>query len=106
MKNLPNKSSARGLVGYHKRAGDIKMLPCEVCRYGITQAHHTDYSKPLEVMWLCRTHHQKWHEENETPIGGGYYYLNFEEKVAQEFKKKKPIGMTNTEYLASLLKSS
>ena len=35
-----------------------------------------------------------------------YDYLGFEEKVAQEFKKKKPLGMTNTEYLASLLKSS
>ena len=35
-----------------------------------------------------------------------YDYLGFEENVAQEFKKKKPLGMTNTEYLASLLKSS
>ena len=35
-----------------------------------------------------------------------YDYLGFEEKVAQEFKKKKPLGMTNTEYLASLMKSS
>ena len=35
-----------------------------------------------------------------------YDYLGFEEKVAQEFKKKKPIGMTSTEYLASLLESS
>ena len=104
MKKKPNKSSARGLVGYHKRAGNIKMLPCEVCRYGITQAHHTDYSRPLEVMWLCRTHHQQWHEENETPIGGGYVYLNFEKEICQEFKKKKPIDMTNTEYLASLIK--
>jgi len=35
-----------------------------------------------------------------------YDYLGFEEKIVQEFKKKKPIGMTNTEYLVSLLKSS
>ena len=40
------------------------------------------------------------------PENKRYDYLGFEEKIAQEFKKKKPIGMTNTEYLASLLKSS
>jgi len=34
-----------------------------------------------------------------------YEALMVEKKVRQEFKKKKPIGMTNTEYLASLLKS-
>ena len=32
-----------------------------------------------------------------------YDYLGFEEKVAQEFKKKKPLGMTNTEWLEILL---
>ena len=35
-----------------------------------------------------------------------YEALMVEKEIRQEFKKKKPIGMTNTEYLASLLKSS
>lgn len=25
-------------------------------------AHHDDYSKPLEVMWLCRIHHKERHK--------------------------------------------
>lgn len=31
---------------------------------GQINAHHDDYSKPLEVRWLCRSHHMKWHAAN------------------------------------------
>ena len=34
---------------------------CEVCGSENAQAHHDDYSKPLEVRWLCFKHHRALH---------------------------------------------
>jgi hypothetical protein len=51
----------------------IRPSECELCgaaprfrdgRSGI-QAHHTDYNKPLEVMWLCQPCHHIWHKTNK-----------------------------------------
>lgn len=44
-------------------SGKIKRLPCEVCGDKKSQGHHEDYSKPLEVIWLCRTHHEDRHRK-------------------------------------------
>lgn len=53
-------------VGRAVRDGRLVRQPCEVC--GATekvQAHHDDYSKPLDVRWLCPKHHAEWHKHNE-----------------------------------------
>lgn len=66
----PIKNRCRQLVNYALRVGHLKRQPCESC--GIDSrihAHHDDYSKPLEVRWLCCICHNEWHKNNE-PING------------------------------------
>lgn len=62
--NLLEKAIQKGLV--------IRKVQCEICgatpvfkdgRTGI-QAHHPNYNKPLEVMWLCQPCHHEWHKHN------------------------------------------
>ena len=35
--------------------------PCVVCGNEKVEAHHSDYTKPKEVTWLCVKHHQELH---------------------------------------------
>ena len=49
------------------RRGIIKKTPCTVCGSdAFVQAHHTDYTKPLEVVWLCRKCHGGLHRIEPT----------------------------------------
>jgi hypothetical protein len=57
----PKKLKARHIVGYAIKSGRIIKCPCCVCGSKVSQAHHDDYSKPLEVVWLCTTHHAEIH---------------------------------------------
>lgn len=43
------------------RQGKIQRQPCEICQKPNADGHHEDYSKPLEVRWLCKTHHAQEH---------------------------------------------
>lgn len=46
------------------RRGDIIKLPCEICGDDKSVGHHDDYTKPLELRFLCKKHHMQWHIEN------------------------------------------
>jgi len=58
MKNL-----AASLINYGLRCGYIiRKTECEKCgEKGIIEGHHSDYSKPLEVVWVCIECHAKLH---------------------------------------------
>jgi len=57
----PDMYKAMCAVSNAIRDGRLERKPCEVCGCERVEAHHDDYSKPLEVRWLCRTHHLEVH---------------------------------------------
>lgn len=57
------QKAAREKVARAKRSGRLTQLPCEVCGSAHSQAHHDDYSKPLDVRWLCKIHHSEIHRK-------------------------------------------
>ena len=61
-REAPHVRFAHNAVKVALRRGDLVKGPCEQC--GTTskvEAHHDDYNKPLEVRWLCFSHHREWH---------------------------------------------
>jgi hypothetical protein len=56
----PEKRRAQTLVGNAIRDGRLQRQACEVCG-SVAHAHHDDYAKPLDVRWLCVTHHKEHH---------------------------------------------
>lgn len=56
---------ARGMVNDHIRRGTLERQPCEVCGANGSHAHHDDYDLPLEVRWLCSTHHAEFHAKEK-----------------------------------------
>ena len=65
-KTLYTKNHCHRSVHKAIKTGQLVRMPCEVCG-SKAEAHHPDYSKPLNVMWLCRKHHSEWHKENGFP---------------------------------------
>ena len=60
--NNPEKYRVHSRVHKAIRSGRLVPQPCEVCKTTIrVQAHHDDYSKPLDVRWLCFQHHREHH---------------------------------------------
>lgn len=44
------------------RKGVVQKKPCEVCAGTVgIHAHHKDYAKPLDVIWLCARCHHRLH---------------------------------------------
>jgi len=56
------KYKAHYLLNNAVRDGRIKREPCEICGYEKSHGHHEDYSKPLDVVWLCAVHHSAAHK--------------------------------------------
>lgn len=65
------KANARSMAKVYQKRGKLIPKPCEVCGSLNVQKHHDDYSKPLEVRWLCRDHHHEHHSKTVSPADTG-----------------------------------
>jgi len=54
------RANARAYANVYVKRGKLKRQPCP-CGEINSQMHHEDYSKPLEVIWLCRQCHLDLH---------------------------------------------
>lgn len=58
----PDRMKARKAVSNALRDERLKKQPCAFCGHsGRVEAHHHDYSKPLDVTWLCTPCHRRFH---------------------------------------------
>ncbi len=65
-KRNPEAYKAHTMVSNAIRDGRLKKMSCDIC--GSKQslhAHHEDYSRPLNVVWLCAKHHHRHHAKKE-----------------------------------------
>lgn len=66
-KRNPKIHQAHNLVNNSLRDGKlIAAKQCETCGIDCSpHAHHCDYNKPLDVMWLCDPCHKRWHRQHK-----------------------------------------
>lgn len=55
-----NKDKVRAESIANRKYKDI-CFPCSICGNKTTHKHHEDYSKPLDITWLCAKHHRLHH---------------------------------------------
>lgn len=60
-KRNPHKKKASDAINNAIRASKIRRQPCMVCGDQKAQGHHEDYTRPLDVHWLCTKHHGERH---------------------------------------------
>ena len=57
----PEKLKAQTILNNAVKNGKLKRLPCLICGNEDGEGHHSNYSKPLFVKWLCPKHHKGLH---------------------------------------------
>jgi hypothetical protein len=60
-KRFPKRKAATSTLSNAVRDGKVKKQPCWVCGEQKAEAHHPDYDRPLDVVWLCVPHHRQAH---------------------------------------------
>jgi hypothetical protein len=89
-KKNPEKRRAQEKLQYWVRTGKIqKPHKCSKCEIECdVQGHHEDYTKPLDVIWLCARCHFLLHHEHK------HHRERLNEKTAKADAKVRPLEET------------
>jgi hypothetical protein len=69
----PERRRARGAVNNAISRGHMVPGTCVLggASCGATEAHHDDYTRPLDVRWVCRRHHLQLDRERREAVQNG-----------------------------------
>ncbi len=86
------KAHAVNKVAIAIEQGKLVRNCCEICGEIKTHGHHNDYSKPLNVKWLCPSHHFQLHARlrrsgKTKSISRQAVVLRLEQKTYRQLKK-------------------
>lgn len=84
--NNPQKAKAHSIVNEAIRTAKlVKPSKCSCCNLEKeVQAHHEDYEKPLQIIWLCSTCHSNLHKQKR--IENGFQYKPIKQYVRKGTK--------------------
>ena len=57
----PEKFKVHKIVWSAIKNKKLDRMPCVICGRKDAHAHHEDYSKPFDIVWLCQLHHNQYH---------------------------------------------
>ena len=57
------RANARSMANEYRKRGHLVPEPCETCGSEAVEMHHDDYSRPLDVRWMCRGCHLEFHRD-------------------------------------------
>jgi ribosomal protein S27AE len=64
------KKAAHDAISKAVYLGKLQKQPCELCGDTNVEAHHDDYTKRMEVRWLCVPHHKALHRSIKSSAAG------------------------------------
>jgi hypothetical protein len=62
------KARARATARMAVARGTMRIEPCSRCGAAKAERHHPDYSRPLEVVWLCTPCHRAEHKAQKLAL--------------------------------------
>ena len=95
-----NKEKRRAYQKILRIAKKANPIPQECCVEGCSnlgERHHEDYSKPEEIIWICRSHHRRIKHSSVCKICGdktlarGYcnrHYKSERKKIDPEYRER------------------